>query len=245
MSKFVFNENMYGRKVKFLSDEAHMDMPEFYPAVGTIGTVVECYDHYEHKKDWKVQWPEGSTSGDDCWFCDAENVELIEEEEVDKQMTNEEIWEMLKPKMEKNGLKKKMGALYCNNNLTNGYWVYTLDDVHNAIALAYKVGYLRAMKGRSFKIGEKKAKKQGGHWEPIDPENLPKEGTKVKLKKEYCNYYGGVVESGEIGIVFHDASYVTMVLGYGINFGKHKTVFLPLDRNIIANYLDMWVEDDE
>lgn len=70
-------------------------------------------------------------------------------------MTNEEIWEMLENKMRKNGLKKKMGALYCNNILTNGYWVYTPDDVHNAIALAYKVGYLRAIKGRPFKFGDK------------------------------------------------------------------------------------------
>lgn len=156
MSKFVFSENMYGRKVKFLSDEAHMDMPEFYPAVGTVGTVVECYDSYEHRKDWKVQWPEGSTSGDDCWFCDEENVELIEE--VDKQMTNEEIWEMLKPKMEKNGLNKKMGGLHIGKNLVDGFLVYSLYDVHNAIALAYRSGYERALKGRPFKFGEKKKK---------------------------------------------------------------------------------------
>ena len=158
-------------------------------------------------------------------------------------MTNEEIWKMLEGKMEKNGLKKKMGALYCDNKLTNGYWVYTPDDVHNAIALAYKVGYLRSQKGRPFKIGEKK--KKGGHWEPVDPNNLPKEGTKVKLKKEYCNYYGGIVESGEIGIVFHDASYVSRILGYGVSFEEEKAIFLPLDRNIIASCLDMWVEDDE
>lgn len=101
-------------------------------------------------------------------------------------MTNEEIWEMLENKMRKNGLKKKMGALYCGNNLTNGYWVYTLDEVHNAIALAYKVGYLRSQKGRPFKIGEKK--KKGGHWEPVDLNNLPKEGTKVKYSRECENY---------------------------------------------------------
>ena len=136
MSKFVFNENMYGRKVKFLSDEAHMDMPEFYPAVGTVGTVVEFYDDYEQKKDWMVQWPKGSTSGNDCWFCDEENVELIEE--VDKQMTNEEIWEMLQPKLLKN-------YIFPNN-------------VSEAVGMAYRVGYLRAMKGRPFKIGEKKKK---------------------------------------------------------------------------------------
>ena len=159
-----------------------------------------------------------------------------------KDMTNEEIWEMLESKMVKNGLKKKMGALYCDNNLTNGYWVYTPDDVHNAIALAYKVGYLRAIKGRPFKFGEKK---KGGHWEPVDPNNLPKEGTMVRLNKPYDNYYGGIIEAGTIGVVCHDGSYVSRVNGYCVSFGEYKTIWLPLNRIIIADYLDMWVEDDE
>lgn len=163
-------------------------------------------------------------------------------------LTNKEIWDFLKNKMSKNGLVPKASIVHVHaedypNNEVEIIKTYYDSDVHNAIAIAYRSGYERAMKGRPFKFGEKK--KKGGHWEPVDPENLPKEGTKVKLKKEYCNYYGGVVESGEIGIVFHDASYVTMVLGYGISFGKYKTVFLPLDRNFIANCLDMWVEDDE
>ena len=162
-------------------------------------------------------------------------------------MTNEEIWKMLENKMRKNGLVSNIYS--CNKVNENGdpcFYLeeaYKEDDVHSAIALAYKVGYLRAMKGRPFKIGEKK--KKGGHWEPVDPVNLPKEGTRVKLKKEYCNYYGDVVESGEAGIVFHDASYASRVLGYGVSFGEKKTIFLPLDRNIIASCLDMWVEDDE
>lgn len=233
MSKFVFSENMYGRKVKFLSDEVHVYMPEFYPAVGTVGTVVECYDNYEQKKDWKVQWPKGSTSRDGCWFCDEENVELIEE--VDKQMTNEAIWEMLKPKMEKNGLKKKMGGLYIGKNLVDGFWVYSLDDVHNAIALAYKVGYMRSQKGRPFKTGEKKVKKQGGHWEPIDPENLPKEGTRVR-------YNGGL--KGCNWKKSPEAKWIkTENDRFSIKFDKMSW---PLDCvNRLLKYFDMWVEDDE
>lgn len=220
MSKFKT-----GDKVKYIGKD-HREMPEFYPKIGTIGTVVK----EGGGTDWSIQWPKGSTSGEDCWYCNENDIKLVEN--VD--MTNEEIWEMLKPKMEKNGLIPYWGE----KELT-----YYQSDVAKAIALAYRSGYLRAMKGRPFKIDKKK--KKGGHCEAVDPNNLPKEGTKVKLKKEYCNYYGGVVESGEIGIVFHDASYITMVLGYGIDFGKYKTVFLPLDRNIIANCLDMWVEDDE
>lgn len=229
MSKFNV-----GDKVRYIGSE-HDINSQWFPSIGTIGTVVQDVDEI----DCYIQWPKGSTSKEDCWYCNKNDIELVEN--VD--MTNEEIWEMLRPKMEKNAITTKN----IHAGLFGPVYTYNAKEVHNAIALAYKVGYFRSQKGRPFKIGEKKVeeKKQGGHWESVDPNNLPKEGTRVKLKKEYCNYYGGIVESGEIGIVFHDASYVSRVLGYGVSFGEYKTVFLPLDRNIIANCLDMWVEDDE
>ena len=162
-------------------------------------------------------------------------------------MTNEEIWEMLKPKMEKNGLKSttstvRLPAQWCYGDPVDIVKSYEENMVHNAIALAYKVGYLRAMKGRPFKISEKK---KGGHWEPVDPNNLPKEGTRVRLNKPYDNYYGGIIKAGTVGRVFHDASYSSRVNGYGVNFGEYKTIWFPLNRTIIADCLDMWVEDDE
>ena len=171
MSKFNV-----GDKVKYIGPD-HAEHSDFYPLYDTIGEIKEvCDDHC-----W-VQWPKGSTSDDDYWSCEEINLELIETNKNKmiqnmNDMTNEEIWEMLESKMRKNGLKKKMGALYCNNKLTNGYWVYTPDDVHNAIAIAYRSGYLRAMKGRPFKIGEKK--KKGGHWEPVDIEQVLKGDCKV------------------------------------------------------------------
>ena len=72
-------------------------------------------------------------------------------------MTNEEIWEMLRPKMEKNNLKSTVSITYVptlwdGKDLIESKKAYYEDDVHNAIALAYKVGYLRAMKGRPFKF---------------------------------------------------------------------------------------------
>lgn len=220
MSKFNV-----GDKVRYIGKD-HREMPEFYPEIGTVGTIVK----ESGDTDWYIQWPKGSTSRKDRWFCDKNDIGLAE----NLDMTNEEIWKMLEPKMRKNGLTPYWG---------NKELAYYQSDVANAIAIAYRSGYERAMKGRPFKIGEKK--KKGGHWVPVDPNNLPKEGTKVKLKKEYCNYYGGIVKSGETGIVFHDASYVSRVIGYGVSFGEKKTIFLPLDRNIIASCLDMWVEDDE
>jgi len=152
-------------------------------------------------------------------------------------MTNEEIWKMLEGKMRKNGLKKKMGALYCDNKLTNGYWVYTPDDVHNAIALAYKVGYLRSQKGRPFKIGEKK--KKGGHWVPVDPNNLPKEGTKVRYSRENIDWSNSTyVEIGDTGTVQFWGSY----FGFKLDVSKGLDWICILTQ---VDCLDMWVEDNE
>ena len=69
-------------------------------------------------------------------------------------MSDDEIYDMLKPKMK-------------NSNVWNhGYRIATYDDgyhlvredndVIKAIALAYRSGYLRAKKGRPFKIGGEK-----------------------------------------------------------------------------------------
>ena len=69
-------------------------------------------------------------------------------------LSDDEIYDMLKPKMK-------------NSNVWNhGYRVVAYDDgyhlvredndVINAIALAYRSGYLRAKKGRPFKIGGEK-----------------------------------------------------------------------------------------
>ena len=233
MSKFKT-----GDKVKYIGKD-HREMPEFYPEIGTIGTVVK----ESGDTDWYIQWPKGSTSREDCWYCDENDIELV----VDENMTNEEIWEMLESKMRKNGLKKKMGALYCGNNLTNGYWVYTLNDAHNAIATAYRSGYLRAMKGRPFKFGEKKEKKKGGHWEPVNPNNLPKEGTKVRYSRE-CEVYGdGIIRVGDTGVVRWDDVFGLKI--FGIELDEPRVVYFNwfgFDNNKHeVTCLDMWVEDDE
>lgn len=157
-----------GDKVRFVDRKAHEQTPEYYPSVGTIGTVV--MDEY-NPKDWKIQWPKGTTSGNDRWYCEEESIELFDGKIEKDEMTNEEIWEMLKPKIEKNEIKP------CSHHYMFGA-VYNKNDVINAIAVAYRSGYIRAMKGRPFKFGEKK-KKQGGHWEPVDIEDVLKGEYKV------------------------------------------------------------------
>lgn len=236
MSKFKI-----GDKVKYISKN-HREMPEFYPKIGTIGTVV----NEGGDTDWYIQWPKGSTSGKDCWYCDENDIELVES--VD--MTNEEIWEMLRPKMEKNSLKSVASIIHTSTdkdcskfNLTH---VYAEDDVHNAIALAYKVGYLRAMKGRPFKIGEKKVeeKKQGGHWEPVDPENLPKEGTKVRYSRECGAYSNDIIKIGDTGVVVWEGMFTPMWFGMKPDLPRSYLTWLDFD-NGAESCLDIWVEDDE
>lgn len=241
MSKFNV-----GDKVRYIGKD-HIEMPKFYPEIGTIGTVV----NEGEDTDCYIQWPKGSTSKEDCWYCSNNDIELVKNED----MTNEEIWEMLRPKMEKNSLKSVASIIHTSTdkdcskfNLTH---VYAEDDVHNAIALAYKVGYLRAMKGRPFMIGGNKTrhsepkKEKTGHWVPVDPNNLPNEGTRVRYARECESYSRG--GDGECMITLGDEG----------KFEYGKTIGLPgihFDDGRFWNWvcfsnnpecLDMWVEDDE
>ena len=165
------SEDMIGNKVRCICKHNL-----YYPKAGTIGTIVE-YNCQDKDISYKVQWPKGSTWGEDRWWVNNRYIEPVEDDETNKQeipdMTNEEIWEMLRPKMEKNGL---VAAGYLDDVIgcTPAYDEF---DVINAIVIAYRSGYERCMKGRPFKFGEKK--KKGGHWKPVDIEQVPKGDCKV------------------------------------------------------------------
>ena len=161
MSDKKFNA---GDKVKYIGED-HESNPEWYPLAGTIGYIKSMAE----TNVW-VKWPDGSTSMNDYWCCSLNDIERVEESTTND-MTNEEIWEMLNPKMGKNKLEPMGACTKWNGCVPEYFYTYSEDDVHNAIAIAYRSGYERAMKGRPFKFGEKK--KKSGHWEPVDPENLP------------------------------------------------------------------------
>lgn len=164
-------------------------------------------------------------------------------------MTNEEIWEMLEPKMEKNNVLSELGVLcqgedklnkLLDKSIIDGKYVtdvYPARTVQYAIALAYRSGYERAMKGRPFKIGEKK--KQSGHWVPVDPNNLPKEGTKVRYSRKNIDWSNSTyVEIGDTGTVQFWGSY----FGFNLDAPKGLDWICILTQ---VDCLDMWVEDDE
>lgn len=238
MSKIIkLSEDMIGNKVRCIckADCSH-------PEVGTIGTIVE-YDKYDENFSYMIQWPKGSTSGDDRWWAINKCIELVEDNMTNEQkipeMANEEIWEMLESKMEKNSLTTKN----VHAGLFGPIYTYNEKDVHNAIAIAYRSGYERAMKGRTFKIGEKK--KKGGHWEPVDPDNLPKEGTKVRYARECGAYNSDVIKVGDTGVVIWEGMFTPM--WFGMKPDNPRNLYynwLSFDSGI-ASCLDMWVEDDE
>ena len=69
-------------------------------------------------------------------------------------LSNDEIYNMLKPKMKKNNVWNHGYRVVAYDD---GYHLVREDnDVIKAIALAYRSGYLRAKKGRPFKIGGEK-----------------------------------------------------------------------------------------
>ena len=78
---FKFDESMYGRKVRFINAEAHEEMPQYYPEVGTVGIIVPVKgtDFERLVDDFAVQWPNGSTTGTDCCLADEKSLELVEE----------------------------------------------------------------------------------------------------------------------------------------------------------------------
>ena len=56
--------------VKRRNHTLHSAYPEFYPPAKTIGTVVEFGENEYNCRDLvKVQWPSGTTSGNDRWWC--------------------------------------------------------------------------------------------------------------------------------------------------------------------------------
>lgn len=241
--RIELGKNMVGKKVRLVNKEEHY----YTVSNGSIGTIID-FDEDDDITPYQVKWE----SGEIGWVF-ARDIEEIESNPI-SEMTNKEIWEMLKPKMEKNGLKStvsvtRVPTVWDGEDLIKFKKVYYEDDVHNAIALSYKVGYLRSQKGRPFKIGDNKTghseskKEKTGHWVPVDPNNLPKEGTKVRYSresKEYSIEKEPMIAIGDIG----EFSYGEIFRLPGIRFDDGRFWNWVCFSNE-PECLDMWVEDNE
>lgn len=59
------NNVKVGSKVRMIDGKGHKDNPQWFPVVGTVGIVTDAgFNNH------LIQWPEGSTSGKDEWYCD-------------------------------------------------------------------------------------------------------------------------------------------------------------------------------
>ena len=81
------------------------------------------------------------------FIIEPEDNIVAYEKEID--MSDDEIYNMLKLKLDKADVLK-YGYYYRDHT------VFNADETIKAIALAYRSGYLRAKKGRPFKIGGEK-----------------------------------------------------------------------------------------
>lgn len=145
MSKFKV-----GDKVVFTNAEKHETISRFYPVVGTVGTVktigTGTLGENALLVDWGNAegidvWEDGTTS----WWCNECDVKPYTCEEYE--YTDGEVWEMLKPKM-----KQFVPAHIENLDMYS-------PAVKKMVAAAYRSGYGRATKGRSFMIKSKVGKK--------------------------------------------------------------------------------------
>lgn len=103
--------------------------------------------------------------------------------------TDDEIYNMLKPKMQKMGINFNgtMTAVTMSDFRTESIDYYMpIEDVKRLVATVYRSGYGRGQKGRPFVIGEKKKQ---GHWVPCAHGEVLAPGT--KLRRNYIEFNDG------------------------------------------------------
>ena len=140
MSKFKV-----GDKVVFTNAEKHEKVSQFYPVVGTVGTVRTIDGGVFGENTLFVNW--GNAEGVDVWedgtksrWCGEDDVKSYTCEEYE--YTDDEVWKMLKPKM------KQFVRDVVDIDLYS-------PTVKKMVVAAYRSGYGRATKGRSFIIKPK------------------------------------------------------------------------------------------
>lgn len=61
-----------GSKVRMINGKLHNENPRWFPVVGTVGIVRNFCDI-----NCDVQWPKGTTSWQDKWWCNYEHLEVL------------------------------------------------------------------------------------------------------------------------------------------------------------------------
>lgn len=61
-----------GSKIRMINGKLHNENPRWFPVVGTVGVVRNLCDI-----NCDVQWPKGTTSWQDKWWCNYEHLEVL------------------------------------------------------------------------------------------------------------------------------------------------------------------------
>lgn len=174
-------EKYIGKRVRMIDKDLREKNPLYYPKFGTVGTITGfgITDNTIH-----VDWGKNSGVGKNfiennyAWAVAWSSVELVDDTQFN--MTDEEIWEMFKPKIEKLGINYDGTYIRYPSILDKPKKYMDIPTVQKLVATVYRSGYGRGQKGRPFMIGEKK---KGGHWEWIKPDEIVPDGTKVRYMK--------------------------------------------------------------
>ena len=203
-----------------------------------------------------------SNGNNDSFWVEEDWIVLDPEytKNQNSEMTDNEIYNMLKPKMQKMGINFN-GSMTASDYRTESIDYYMpIEDVKRLVATVYRSGYGRGQKGRPFIIGEKRKQ---GHWVPCaHGENLAP-GT--KLRKNHVAYNGGdyatkgIPAGTEVEVldgfkdsficVYEDAVWVSFPGG---NNGENEkayenfcklTGFHAIYVGDYTEYFDKWVEE--
>ena len=174
-------------------------------------------------------------------FLTIDERNLVANEE---KITDEEIWEMLIPKMKKIGIDPNgdwTTVFYVKNSgMNHADASMNMDRVKKLVATVYRSGYGRGQKGRPFVIGEKK--QQGPHWEWIKPDEIVPDGTKVRYMKRAKDDNGNYLYFPKIGqecIKFNAPGWPDSDFWVQFKGSKHKHTCLDFCRDCFQK----WVEE--
>ena len=135
------NKFNVGDKVVFINAQKHKAESRFYPAVGTAGTVKKIGGVGDLLVGWgDAEGVDISYDGAKLWWCTENDIKPYVQE---NNYTDDEVWGMLKPKMRQ---------LVPAHTEDIDMFSPTVKDM---VVAAYRSGYGRATKGRSFMIKPK------------------------------------------------------------------------------------------
>ena len=67
-----------GDKVRYITEDPdEIKESGYYPPKGTIGIVIGIED-LDRPAPYHIQWPEGTTKWNGCWYVEKENIELVD-----------------------------------------------------------------------------------------------------------------------------------------------------------------------